>query len=1165
MSGRGERPAGRWTVLPPHPHRLRLAAALGLSPVTAQILASRGYQDPEAADGFLRAPLESLPDPLLVPDVLRAAQVVWNAAQSNQRIAVYGDFDTDGVCAVAVLVRGLRELGVEVVSYVPHRLREGYGVSPEAVRFLADAGVRCLVTVDCGIGAFEALELARHLGLQAVVVDHHAPPPVLPPADVVVDPKLQNRPYPFRDYCATGLAWLLVRAIRGLAGAPPTQHLLELVAIATVADMCSLVGDNRVLVRAGLERIPTSPLVGVRELVRRAGLTGPVRADDVAWRLAPRLNASGRVDSAGWSLRLLLTDDPEEARQLAGQLEVYNTHRQRLLEEALEVAVAQVEELGLSKRPAVVVWGEGWHPGVVGLVAGRLREAYGRPTVALSVEGGRARGSARGVPGLDLVDVFTECACLLDRFGGHAQAAGLELTGELLEMFRERFERVVADRLGPQPFVPTLTVEAEASLADLNERLVEELERLEPYGLGNPRPLLIIRGVEPLEVGSWGTTEHLWMRVWDGFHALESVGFGLGDRGELVAFARPSLHLVGFPERDPWRGGLRFIVEDLDAPEVDSERVLSNTEALLRRLRDRAEDYLTDLYRGVELRPALHTKVVGVTFDDRQKVVASLRPGQCLLLDREPTNPHDPHAVRVLREDGALVGYLSAEVAGRLSPQMDRGARYRAIVAGITGGVDRYLGVNLRLELEEDAERPPLLRVRASSPSERQVERLVGLVTAGRGLGEIPQRALVCLQKGGRAFVASSPSQSWSDLVAVAVAAVAGMRRAIWVSSTCELADTRWQAWRRRLERVGLSPVRLHGLLPTHELRESEELVAQDGADVVFTSRAYAELRPELLDPSALIVAEGWWSPELPAFLASHPGPALWIVWDPSARPPEGWESFGDPVPRTGLRVVDQRGSHARDTLLAQWVREHKGLVLFTAGPRSAVQWAELLVREGPVAYDHSGLPQKVRETLVDLLAQGRIRCVVCGSEAPEVLRGVDRAVWLAPVAAERFLQQAGCVVDGSPRVTLTLAFGPSDVDQARKAVWSQHPPKSVLASVYRLLREARQPRWPDPGLATAVAEATGLDPVLLVPACVRTFEQAGLITKEREGTGWRLEVLPVEARKELTQIPRFQEGEASRAAFEAGAAFLARTPAVGVLERVASASVAARAGTGTG
>ncbi len=1164
MSGPGRSPASRWTVLPPHPHRLHLAAALGLSAVTAQILAHRGYCDPEAADRFLRAPLDSLSDPLRVPDLARAAQTVWSAAQAGRRVAVYGDFDTDGVCAVAVVVRGLRELGVEVTPYIPHRLREGYGVSPEAVRSLAEAGVRCLVTLDCGIGAFAALELARELGMETVVVDHHVPPPALPPADVVVDPKLHDRPYPFREYCATALAWLLVRAVRGLVGLPQTEELLELVALGTVADVVPLVGDNRVLVRAGLERIAASPLPGLRELVRVAGISGPVRADDVAWRLAPRLNAAGRVDSAAWSLQLLLTDDPKEARELAARLEAQNNYRQRLHEEALGAAVAQVEGLGLRERPAVVVWGEGWHPGVVGLVAGRLREAYGRPAVALCVEGHRARGSARGVPGLDLVDVLSDCAHLLDRFGGHAQAAGLELSEVRLEAFRERFERAVAERLKPEAFIPTLMVEAEISLADMDEHLVEELERLEPYGAGNPRPLLLVGGVEPLEVGAWGTAEHLWMRVWDGSRSMEAVGFGLGSWGELVAFARPSLNLVGFPERDRWKGGLRLVVEDLSAPEVDAERVLSDTGALLRRLRDRAEDYLGELYRGVELRPALYTKLVGVTFEGRQDVAALLRPGEPLRLVREPANPHDPHAVRVVREDGSPVGYLSAAVAGRLSPQMDRGARYRATVASITGGGDRHLGVNVRLELEEDGERPYSGGLRPSVVSvSADTDRLVRLLTGGRSLAEGPQQALRCLREGGRVFVAVAPSQAWSDLVAAAVA-TAG--RAVWVFPTCELAQARWEAWRRALERIGLDVVRLHGLISARELAESEEAVRQGAGDVVITTRAYLEPRPELLDPRALVVAEGWWSADLPLFLEHHPGPALWVVWNPRARAPDGWETFGEPVPRTGVRLLDHRGTRGReDRVAATWVRGHERSVLFAAGARSAVRWAERLGPQGPVAYDHPGLPRRVRETLADLLGQGRLSCVVYGGEVPEVLRGVDCAVWLAPVALDRFLQQAASVLDGSPRVTLALAFGPSDLEEAQKELWSQHPPRSALVAVYRLLRERGEVLWPEPGLAAAAAEATGLDPAVLVPACVRTFEQAGLISRERVGGRWRLNVPQVEGRTDLARVPRFQEGEASRAAFQGGAALLVRAPAVEVLERVASASVAARAGTGTG
>ncbi len=392
-----------WSFCPLHPHRDELVRELGLLPATAQVLAVRGLGDPETADRFLRAPLEALSHPSRLPGIPDAAALVWRAAREGRRVTVYGDFDADGVCSVALLVRGLRALGLNVDYYVPHRLREGYGLNAEAVRALGESGTQLLVTVDCGVGALAEVALAKHLGMQVVVLDHHEPPPVLPDADVVVDPKIPQKPYPFRGYCAAGLSWQLVAALRELAGAPATEDLLELAAVGTVADVVPLVEDNRVVVRWGLKRLPHTPLVGLRALLQNAGLTGPASADDVAWRLAPRLNAAGRVDTAHTALRLLLTDDPREAAELASELEHHNSHRQRLQDAALGQALAAVEEDGLADRPGIVVWGQDWHPGVVGLVAGRLREAFWRPAVALAVEGEVARGSARGVPGLDLV------------------------------------------------------------------------------------------------------------------------------------------------------------------------------------------------------------------------------------------------------------------------------------------------------------------------------------------------------------------------------------------------------------------------------------------------------------------------------------------------------------------------------------------------------------------------------------------------------------------------------------------------------------------------------------------------------------------------------------------------------------------------------------------
>lgn len=1151
----------RWTFCPVHPQRDDLARDLGLLPVTAQLLAARGWVDPEAADRFLRAPLETLTPPSRLPGLPEAARVVWESARQGRRITVYGDFDADGVCATAVLVRGLRALGVHAEAYVPHRLHEGYGLHAEAVRRLAESGTGCLVAVDCGVGALSEVALAKHLGMAVVVVDHHEPPPVLPAADAVVDPKVADLPYPFRGYCASGLAWQLVAALRALAGALATEELLELAAVGTVADVVPLVDDNRVIVRHGLRRLAEAPVVGLRALLRAAGLEAPVDADDVAWRLAPRLNAAGRVDTAHTALKLLLTDDPQEAQELAAQLERHNAHRQRLHDHALGQALAAVETEGLADRPGIVVWGEGWHPGVVGLVAGKLREAYWRPAVALAVEGDKARGSARGTPEVDLVEVLGECAALLDRFGGHAAAAGLELPAHRLGEFRRRFEEAVSARVCPDRLVPELVVEAQVELADITDRLVEELSRLEPYGAGNPRPVLAVRGLRPLEVAVWGTGEHLWLRVCDGLQVADAVGFGLGGWGEVVAFVQPELELAGYPERDRWQGGgFRWVVEDLRAPGLEPDRVLTDTALLLRRLADRADDYLAEAFRAVEVRPAFFTKVVGVSFEGRQEVVAQLAPGEELALRREPDNPVDPHAVQVVRRDGAVVGYLNSALAGRLAPYLDRGVRYRATVTAVTGGGDRHRGVNLRVE--QDAPQPRASWVRfALQATDRNLHQLGRLLWAGDCVGDELRGALGRLQEGARVAVVSGPRPECARLALLAVASHAlGGRRALVVCSLAELADARWQGWKGALERVGLQVGRLHGLVGRGELQEAEQLAEAGVLDVVFTTPTYVGRRPEVVSRGCLVVAEGWSDGQLPPELAAHEGPLLWVVWDPALRP-AGWEVFGLSEARSSVRVVDAR---RREKTVEDLLRQRPGL-LFAAGPASAVELSRSLSSGMRVAYDHPGLPSAVRETLVGLFNQGKLDGLVCGGTAPEGVRAGFRA-WLAPTAREVFLQQAGCGLEDRDGATLVLAFGPEALHRARLEWNSRHPPRKALAAMYRLLQQLPgQPRWPDDELAARVRDSTGLDPRLAVPAALSVLEAAELVRRERAAGGWRVELCPSEGRKDLGAVLRFAEGERSRAAFEAGARWLVGCPAVEVLERVASGSVAGRAPSGAG
>ncbi len=536
---------------------------------------------------FLRASLADLPDPETIPGLAQAASVVAEAVARGDLMTVYGDYDADGLCACAILIRGLRALGGSLTPYIPHRLQEGYGLCADAVYRIAQGGTRLLLAVDCGITATEEIALARHLGMRVVVLDHHEPPSHLPPADVLVDPKLAGQD--FREFCAAGLAWLLVRALWAREGLRCGEELVELAAIGTLADVVPLVGPNRILARAGLARLPHSPLPGLQALLRRAGLADRVTADDVVWRVAPRLNASGRLESADRSLALLLTDDPGEAEELSAQLEVLNRERQRLQDEVVQQALAAAEALDPQRRATLVLWGE-WHPGVLGIAAGKVREAYYRPTILLSVAEGVARGSGRSVPEVNLIEALRTCTPLLGEFGGHAQAAGLSLPADRLEAFRDRFEEAVRIQVQPEDLVPTLELDAELSLSELDRRLVEELRALEPFGPGNPRPLFAVRGLRVVDLRPIGNDgNHLLLRLTDGRHRVEAVGFGWREAAESLAFWGSGVDVAAYVEEAFLdRAEVRLVIQDL---RPSSEPAFSRADRLLEHLFERASEY----------------------------------------------------------------------------------------------------------------------------------------------------------------------------------------------------------------------------------------------------------------------------------------------------------------------------------------------------------------------------------------------------------------------------------------------------------------------------------------------------------------------------------------------------------------------------------------------
>jgi single-stranded-DNA-specific exonuclease len=545
---------GIWTIRPcPHRQASALVRELGLSEITASVLVRRGYGDPEEARAFLAGELP-LHDPYLLGDMQVAVEHIRAAVAAGKRICVHGDYDVDGICATVLAVFVLRELGAEVEWHLPSRFDEGYGISGQTLERLAEEGCGLVLTVDCGITAVEEIRRARELGLDVIVTDHHRPGEQLPDCPIVA-----TRPsgYPFPELCGTGVVYKLGQALLG-ADADALRRQLDLVALATIADVVPLVGENRSLAIAGLRGLARTQKVGLRALMKVARVDpAAVDAGAVGFRLAPRINAAGRLGHPRAALELLLTEDREEARRLADRLEDLNRDRQAVEDKILRAAIVQVEEWPEAKRRqrGYVVWGEDWHEGVIGIVASRLVERYHRPVVLIAGTEGLWKGSGRSIPSFDLHGALGACAHYLERFGGHRAAAGLSISPEQLEPFAEAFAAQAEGLVGEEDLLPTTIIDAVLPRgARLTLDLCDELRRLAPFGLGNPAVTLLAPACELGDLATVGDGKHLRFRVHrDGRDAGSAIAFGQGTK--LDRYRRVGRYDVAFRlEENRWNG-----------------------------------------------------------------------------------------------------------------------------------------------------------------------------------------------------------------------------------------------------------------------------------------------------------------------------------------------------------------------------------------------------------------------------------------------------------------------------------------------------------------------------------------------------------------------------------------------------------------------------------
>ena len=558
-----------WIIEKENPKlRDKLAKSLQISPITAQILVNRGIENETEANLFLNCTLFDLPSPYLMKGMDRAVERIKKALENNERIAIYGDYDVDGVTSTALLYSFLKVLKANVTYYNPDRLKEGYGINIDAVKKLAEQGVSLIISGDCGITAVKEIEQAKELGVEFIVTDHHKPPQELPRAVSILNPKLSECKYPGKEIVGVGVIFNLVIALRRALrdegffknGEPNLGDYLDLVALGTVADCAPLLDVNRILVKEGIKRMQSPKRLGVQALKEASSIKGEVTSYDLGFKLGPRINASGRMSTAENAVALFISEDLGEARELARELNEKNSNRQSTEAEIIKEAISLLESNpALIGANSIVLASRNWHPGIIGIVASRIVERYEKPTMLIAIsEDGVGKGSGRSLEGINIYAALSECRELFLQFGGHEQAAGLSIREENVEKFREMFDKALEN--SEEQYEKKLKVDCSIELDSLTDSLISEFELLQPFGIGNPEPALLSRTVEVVSQRIF-KDKHLGFKVKKGTKLFDAIWFNMKE-----PFTLPDkVDMVFTPEFNKWNGKkeIRLRVKDV--------------------------------------------------------------------------------------------------------------------------------------------------------------------------------------------------------------------------------------------------------------------------------------------------------------------------------------------------------------------------------------------------------------------------------------------------------------------------------------------------------------------------------------------------------------------------------------------------------------------------
>lgn len=1141
---------------------------LNFSETFLRLLAVRGFLTSTKIKALLYDGIEKLDDPRKIPGIEKGAQRIIRAIKMAQKIRIYGDYDVDGITATAMLYDYLKRQGACTDYYLPERLEEGYGLNQKAILKAKNDGVDIIITVDCGITGVKEVSYAKGLGMEIIITDHHQPPDILPDTEIIINPKLSDEKKPWYHLAGVGVALKLIQEISKINDNRDfDSYYLFLAALGTISDIVPLSKENRIIVKEGLKVINNIPAKGIKALMSVSGASDKeIGSAEVSYQLAPRINACGRLGKADVAVEMLLTNDEEWANQTAIYFENQNRNRKIIENKIMERAEKIIEEqFDHEKDKMIVIAEEKWHQGVVGIIASRLVEKYNRPSIVISLENGLGKGSGRSIPAFNLYKALEKHSDLLISYGGHSAAAGISIKAEKICELKEKLNCDLNNELTEKDFAPVLNADLEIEAEELDTALVQEIALLAPFGYHNPYPILVLRSKKITDckrVGAQGN--HLKLRISSGASCFDAIAFKKGDYVQEI-FSEEKYDIAITPEINSYYGKkrLQLVVADIKKAQEADDPFVPLT--FMERLFLEGNVWLEDnLYRDLIDKNEFYTKLVGVTFDNRQKIIAEIKEKDQVELIREVQNKYDHNAIGVYWQ-GQSVGYLNSRLAAALTNCLDKKEIYEAYVSKITGQTINSLGVNIQVIKKSHTENNEMIK------SQREKYRLLDpddlfekIKLAVIGADNYYDKQIEAMEnlksnKNTLAIFATGRGKTAIFQSMAAYFALYCRKMSLIIYPLRSLVNDQLHRMSRQLGELGIIVEAINGSMNKEERQGFFTRMFEGNIDIVLTTPEFLSFHIEKF----VCIAE-----KIGFFVVDEAHHLARGKRSGYRKLENSWKALGEPLSlavtatadtetakritdilksqttivekhiRNNIRIQDKRNTRDKLAYLLDIISSGEKTVIYVNSRKQAYIIARDIRRYYPPLYEqtafyHGGLCSEHRKTLEDMFRKSEILIMVSTSAFGE---GVDipdiKHVILYHMSFSRaeFNQLAGRAGRNNEEAFIHIIFGEKDKKLNKMILEENSPNREVLGKLYCCLRDKKAVQ---PLLLTnnEIKEELNKAGALKfneqsVSSGLGILEELGLIRREVESNKRHIYLLPPPSGKlDLKDSVRYIEG----------------------------------------